>query len=61
MFHMAALAERAASAYADTVDSTGSVQVFGTSSRAILEMLRHQVGAGVSLTLKPNPLGGFVG
>jgi hypothetical protein len=60
VFHMAAVAERAASAYAETVDSTVSVQVFGTPSGAILEMLRHQAGAGVSLTVKPYHLGGFV-
>ena len=59
-FHMATIAERAASAYADTVESTLSVQVFGTPSGAVLEMLRRQAGPGVSLTVKSSHLGGFV-
>jgi hypothetical protein len=58
-FHMELIAERAASAYADTVDATTSIQVFGTPSKAVVEMLRHQAGAGVPLSVKPHHLGGF--
>ena len=58
-FHMEVVAERAAAAYAETVDATTSIQVFGTPSNAILEMLERQAGAGVPLTVKPFHLGGF--
>src|SRR6266480_7360432 len=58
-FHMAVVAERAASAYAETVDATTGIQVFGTPSNAVVEMLRRQAGAGVPLGVKPHHLGGF--
>jgi hypothetical protein len=58
-FHMEFIAERAASAYAGTIDATTSIQVFGTPSKAVVEMLRHQAGAGVPLSVKPYHLGGF--
>jgi hypothetical protein len=59
VFHMELIAERAASAYADTIDATTSIQVFGTPSNNVAEMLRHQAGAGVPLSIKPYHLGGF--
>jgi len=59
-FHMQVVAERAASAYAETVDSTTSIQVFETPSEAVVEMLRNQAGAGVPLSVKPHHVGGFV-
>jgi len=58
-FHMKVVAERAATAYAETVDATTNIQVFGTPSNAVVEMLRRQAGAGVPLSVKPNHLGGF--
>jgi biotin carboxylase len=58
--HLEVVAERAAAAYADTVAATTSIQVFGTPSNAVLEMLERQAGAGVPLTVKPFHLGGFV-
>lgn len=58
-FHMGVVAERAAAAYADTVEATTSVQVFGMPSNAILEMMAHQAGAGVPVSVKPLHLGGF--
>ena len=58
-FHMGVVAERAAVAYAETVEATTSVQVFGMPSDAILEMLEHQAGAGVPVSVKPLHLGGF--
>jgi biotin carboxylase len=58
-FHMEVIAERAATAYAETVDATTGIQVFGTPSNAVVEMLRRQAGAGVPLSVKPNHLGGF--
>ena len=59
-FHMQVVAERAAAAYAETVEATTGIQVFGTPSNAVVEMLGHQAGAGVPLSVKPIHLGGFV-
>jgi biotin carboxylase len=58
-FHLEVIAERAAAAYAETVAATTSIQVFGTPSNAVLEVLDRQAGAGVPLTVKPLHLGGF--
>ena len=58
-FHMNVVRERAASAYAETLDATTAVQVFGAPDEAILQMLRGQAGAGVDLAVKPRHLGGF--
>jgi hypothetical protein len=58
-FHMQVVAERAASAYADTIEATTSIQVFGTPGSAVTDMLRNQAGAGVPLSVKPDHLGGF--
>jgi len=58
--HMEMVRERAERAYAETLDATTSIQVYGTPSDAVLEMLRRQAGAGVSLTVRPHRLGGFM-
>jgi biotin carboxylase len=58
-FHMEVIAERAASAYADTIDATTSLQVFGTPGSVVIDLLRRQAGAGVPLSVKPYHLGGF--
>src|SRR5437588_10856850 len=58
-FHMDVVAERAARAYAETLEATTSIQVFGTPSDSILEMLRQQAGSGIRLSIKPHHLGGF--
>jgi hypothetical protein len=58
-FHMNVVRDRAASAYAQTLDATTAVQVFGTPDDAILRMLSQQAGAGVELGVKPRHLGGF--
>jgi hypothetical protein len=59
-FHMEVVAERAATAYAETLDATTGIQVFGTPGNAVVEMLRRQAGAGVPLSIKPHHLGGFM-
>jgi hypothetical protein len=56
---MELIAEHAANAYADTIDATTGIQVFGTPSNMVTEMLRRQAGAGVPLSIKPYHLGGF--
>jgi hypothetical protein len=58
-FHMNVVRERAASAYAETLDATTTVQVFGTPDDAILQVLRQQAGSGVDIRVKPHRLGGF--
>jgi hypothetical protein len=58
-FHMQVVAERAARAYAETLEATTSVQVYGEPSGAVLEMFRRQAGAGVPMTVKRQHLGGF--
>ena len=59
VFHMNVIAERAAAAYADTIDATTGIQVFGTPSGAVTELLGRQAGARVPLSIKPHHLGGF--
>lgn len=58
-FHMGVVRTRAERAYAETLDATTSIQVFGTPTEAILEMLGLQAGAGVPTSVKPLHLGGF--
>jgi hypothetical protein len=58
-FHMGVVRERAARAYAETLEATTSVQVYGTPSDSVLEMLRQQAGSGVALSVRPHHLGGF--
>jgi hypothetical protein len=57
--HMNLVRERAERAYAETLDATTSIQVYGTPSDAVLQMLRAQAGSGVSLSVKRHHLGGF--
>jgi len=59
VFHMNLVAERAARAYAQTIDATTNIQVFGTPGDTVADMLRRQTGAGVPLSIKPRFLGGF--
>jgi hypothetical protein len=57
--HMDVVAERAAHAYANTLEATTSIQVFGEPSEGVLEMLRRQAGGGVPMTVKRHHIGGF--
>jgi hypothetical protein len=59
VFHLKLVRERAAQAYAETMEATTGIQVFGTPNRAVLELLRGQAGAGTGLSVKPDHLGGF--
>jgi hypothetical protein len=58
-FHMKVVRERAERAYAETLDATTSIQVYGTPSDTVLETLREQAGSGVSLNVRRHHLGGF--
>ena len=44
---------------AETLEATTSIQVYGTHSDAVREMLGRQTGAGMPLTVKRYHLGGF--
>ena len=57
--HMGIVQERAQQAYAETLDATVRVQVFGQPSDAILEALRQQAGNGVEISVNGEHLGGF--
>jgi hypothetical protein len=59
IFHMNLIAGRAARAYADTIDATTNIQVFGTPSDTVADMLQRQTGTGAPLSIKPHFLGGF--
>jgi hypothetical protein len=58
-FHMGVVRERAARAYAETLDATTGIQVFGAPTETILEMLTRAAGDGVQYTVKQHHLGGF--
>ena len=51
--------ERAQAAYAETLDATVRVQVFGRPTQAIVEMLGQQAGSGVEISVNGEHLGGF--
>jgi uncharacterized protein (DUF2126 family) len=57
--HMAIVRERAHEAYAETLDATVRIQVFGRPTDAILEALRQQAGSGVDISVNGEHLGGF--
>ena len=46
-------------ARATTQADTADIQVIGTPSGTVTEMLRRQASAGVPLSVKPHHLGGF--
>jgi hypothetical protein len=58
-FHMGIVADRARQAYAQTLEATTGIQIFGTPSERIVRMLRQQAGSGVPLRISPLHLGGF--
>jgi hypothetical protein len=58
-YHMEVVADRAARAYAETLEATTSIQVYGEPSEAVLELLRRHTGAGVPMTVKRVHIGGF--
>jgi hypothetical protein len=59
-YHMGVVQERASQAYGETLEATTSIQVFGESTEAIMEMLRRSAGSGVHYTVKRHHLGGFM-
>jgi hypothetical protein len=57
--HMEIVRDRALQAYAETLDATVRIQVFGEPTDAIFETLRQQAGTGVEITVNGEHLGGF--
>jgi len=57
--HVELIADRAARAYAETLEATTSIQVFGPPSEAVVAMLRAQAGSGVPMVTYSEHLGGF--
>ena len=57
-FHMQALGQKISEAYA-FLERTERIEVYGTPSDQVLEMMRQLAGSGVPLSVKVNHLGGF--
>jgi hypothetical protein len=57
--HIAIVAQRARAAYAETLDATVRIQVFGQPSEEMLAALKQQAGEGVEIALHTEHLGGF--
>jgi hypothetical protein len=58
--HLAIVGERAREAYAQTLDATVRIQVFGQPTQAILDTLRQQASSGVEISVNGDHLGGFI-
>jgi hypothetical protein len=58
-YHMGVVGDHARQAYAQTLEATIGIQVFGTPTDSILRMLRQQAGSGVPLSINASWLGGF--
>jgi uncharacterized protein (DUF2126 family) len=58
--HLEIVGERAQEAYAQTLDATVRIQVFGRPTQAILDTLRQQASSGVEISVNGEHLGGFI-
>ena len=58
--HLEIVRERAQEAYAQTLDATVRIQVFGRPTQAILDALRQQASSGVEIRVNGEHLGGFI-
>jgi hypothetical protein len=58
--HLGIVGERAREAYAQTLDATMRIQVFGRPTQAILDTLRQQASSGVEISVNGEHLGGFI-
>jgi hypothetical protein len=56
---MGIIGDRARDVYAQTLEATTRIQVFGTPTANILRMLDQQAGSGVPLSIYAHHLGGF--
>ncbi len=58
-FHTGVVGDHARQAYAQTLEATTGIEVFGTPTGNNLRMLQQQAGSGVPLSIHPLHLGGF--
>ena len=58
-YHLSLIGDRAREAYAQTIQATTRIQVFGTPTGNILRMLDQLAGSGVPLSIYPHHIGGF--
>jgi hypothetical protein len=59
--HMHVLARLSAPSYAETLERTTDIRIYGRPTEAVLEMLRRAAGPDVPITVLPVHLGGFTG
>jgi quinol monooxygenase YgiN len=59
LFHMQVARDHISEAYQSVLEKTKRIDVYGTPSGQVLEMMRQLAGSGVPLTIKANHLGGF--
>ena len=57
--HMGIIGDRAREAYAQTLEATTRIQVFGRPTGSILRLLEQQAGSGIPLSIYAHHLGGF--
>jgi hypothetical protein len=57
--HMRLLMGLPERSYTETLEGTTNIRIYGTPSKAILEMLNQAAGSGVPITVLPGYLGGF--
>jgi hypothetical protein len=57
--HLEIVRERAQEAYAQTLEATLRIQVFGRPTQTILNTLRQQASSGVEISVSREHLGGF--
>jgi uncharacterized protein (DUF2126 family) len=58
--HLEIVGQRAQEAYAQTLDATVHIQVFGRPTQAILDTLRQQASSGVEISVNGEHLGSFI-
>jgi hypothetical protein len=51
--------EHSGRSYTETLEGTTNIRIYGTPSKAILEMLSQTAGSRVPMTILPEHLGGF--
>jgi hypothetical protein len=57
--HMDVVGEHAARAYAETLDATAAIEVYGKPDDETLAGLLRRAGKGVRVAVRPHLLGGF--
>jgi hypothetical protein len=58
-YHLSVIGDHAREAYAQTLEATTRLQVFGIPTGNTLRMLDQLAGSGIPLSIYPHHLGGF--